>query len=232
MFQDQEIKAIFCARGGYGSSRLLDKIHYDLIKENPKILVGYSDITTLLMAIRRKTGLVTFHGPMIRELAVKDQSNWENLLRLLSSNQPIEWSLAEGTSLIQGKGIGPLIGGNLSLICHLIGTDFLPSLDGCILFIEEKGEALYRLDRMLTHLSLSDQLKGISGLITGGFEGCGEMSAINQLLKDTVLDLNIPLVTDIPVGHGQKNMALPLGIQAELDTKKMTLSIMEACVNE
>ena len=230
MFQDQEIKAIFCARGGYGSLRLLDKIRYDLIKENPKILVGYSDITALLMAIHRKTGLVTFHGPMIRELTAKDQSNWENLLRLLSSNQPTELSLIEGTALIQGQATGPLMGGNLSLICHLIGTDFMPSLDGCILFVEEKGEALYRLDRMLTHLSLTNQLKRISGLIAGRFEECGEMSTINQLLMDIALDLDIPLIAGVPVGHGQKNVALPLGIQAELDTNKMTLFITESCI--
>nr|MBC8459213.1 LD-carboxypeptidase [Deltaproteobacteria bacterium] len=172
------------------------------------------------------------HGPMIRELTAKDQSNWEDLLRLLSSNQPTELSLTEGTELVQGQATGPLMGGNLSLICHLIGTDFLPSLDGCILFVEEKGEALYRLDRMLTHLSLTNQLKGVSGLIAGRFEGCGEMSAINQLLMDIALDLDIPLIAGVPVGHGQKNVALPLGIQAELDTNKMTLSIMEACVNE
>ena len=221
---------MFCARGGYGSPRLLDKIHYALIKENPKVFVGYSDITGLLMAIHRKTGLITFHGPMIRDLAAKDQSNWENLLSLLSSNHPVKWDFTEGTALIEGKATGPLIGGNLSLICNLIGTDFLPSLNGCILFIEEKGEALYRLDRMLTHLSLSAQLKGISGLIAGRFEGCGEMSAINQLLTDTVSNMNIPLITDIPVGHGQKNLALPLGIHAELDTDKMTLSITEGCV--
>jgi len=232
MFQDQEIKAIFCARGGYGSLRLLDKIRYDLIKENPKILVGYSDITGLLMAIHRKTGLVTFHGPMVRELEAKDQSNWENLLRLLSSNQPTELSLTEGAALIQGRATGPLLGGNLSLICYLIGTDFMPSLDGCILFVEEKGEITYRLDRMLTYLSLTNQLKGISGLIAGKFEKCGGMPAINQLLMDIVLDLDIPLIAGVSIGHGQKNVALPLGIHAELDTNKMTLSIMEACVNE
>ena len=230
MFQDQEIKAIFCARGGYGSSRLLDKIHYDLIKKSSKIIVGYSDITSLLMAIHKKTGLVTFHGPMIKGLASKDQSNWENLLRLLSSNQPTELSLTEGTALTRGQAIGPLIGGNLSLICHLIGTDFMPSLDGCILFIEEKGEALYRIDRMLTHLSLTNRLKGISGLIAGRFEGCGQMSTINQLLMDIALDLDIPLISGVPVGHGQKNVALPLGIQAELDTNKTTLFITESCI--
>ncbi len=230
MFQDQEIRAIFCARGGYGSPRLLDKIHYALIKKNPKILVGYSDITALLMAVHKKTGLVTFHGPMVRELADKDQNNWENLLHLVSSNQPIKLSFAEGTALIQGRAMGTLMGGNLSLICHLIGTDFFPSLDGCILFVEERGEPLYRLDRMLTHLSLTNQLKGISGLVAGRFEGCGEISAINNLLADTVLDLEIPLVAGVSVGHGQKNLALPLGIQAELNTDNMILSITEGCV--
>ena len=159
MFQDKDIKAIFCARGGYGSLRLLSKIRYDLIKESPKIFVGYSDITALLMAIYKKTGLVTFHGPMFRELALRSQENWESLLGLLSSKQLVKLSLTEGSAFINGRATGPLIGGNLSLICHLLGTPFFPSLDGCILFIEEKGEALYRLDRMITHLALSKKLK-------------------------------------------------------------------------
>ena len=230
MLQDQEIKAIFCARGGYGSLRLLDKIRYDMIKENPKIFVGYSDMTALLMAIHAKTGLVTFHGPMVRELASGGQGNWESLLRVISSRQPLKLSLAEGTPLIQGKATGPLMGGNLSLICHLSGTPFLPSFYGCILFIEERGESLYRLDRMLTHLALTGQLKGISGLIAGNFEGCGDMSAINGLLIDMLLELDVPLATGLPAGHGPKNLALPLGLTAELDTDLMTLSITEECV--
>ena len=155
MFRDPEIQAIFCARGGYGSLRLLDKIDYDLIKENPKILVGYSDITALLMAIYKETGLITFHGPMVRELNQRGEDNWRHLLNLISLNQPLKVSLKQGSALRTGKATGPLLGGNLSMICHLVGTPFLPSLDDCILFLEEKGEPLYRLDRMMTHLKLS-----------------------------------------------------------------------------
>jgi muramoyltetrapeptide carboxypeptidase len=230
MFRDPEIAAIFCARGGYGSPRLLDMINYDLIKENPKILVGYSDITALLLAIHRKTGLITFHGPMVRELPKNNSRNWDSLLRLLSSGRPLELSLTENTALVPGRAKGPLIGGNLSLICNLLGTPFLPSLGGCILFIEERKEPIYRLDRMLNHLALSGELKSVSGLIAGQFEGCGDIAAINGVLMEIVSDLEIPLATGLPVGHGLENIALPLGGMAVLDTNQMTLSITEACV--
>lgn len=230
MFERKEIKAIFCARGGYGSQRLLDKVHYNTIKENPKIIVGYSDITALLMAIYKKTGLVTFHGPFVQELAYENQGNWDDLFRIISSDKPLKLDLECGTALIPGKASGPLVGGNLSLICHLLGTPFLPSFDGCTLFIEEKGEPLYRLDRMLTHLALTGQLKRLSGFIAGTFEGCGNISAINRILMDMLFKLGIPLVTGVPVGHGSKNMALPIGLVTDLDTDLMTLSIGEACV--
>lgn len=230
MFRDPEIDAVFCARGGYGSPRLLDMIDYDLIKENPKIFVGYSDITALLMAVHGKTGLITFHGPMVRELPKNKSRNWGSLLRLLSSSQSLKLGLTEKTALVPGSAKGPLIGGNLSLICNLLGTPFLPSLGGCILFIEERKEPIYRLDRMLNHLALSGELKRLSGLIAGQFEGCGDTAAINGLLMELVSDLEIPLATGLPVGHGPENIALPLGAVAVLDTNQMTLSITEACV--
>jgi muramoyltetrapeptide carboxypeptidase len=230
MFRDNEIKAVFCTRGGYGTMRLLDDISYDMIKENPKIFVGYSDITALLMAILKKTGLITFHGPMVRGLATKNQRNWESLLHAISSREPIKLSFQDGTTLVAGKADGKLIGGNLSMLCHLVGTPYLPSLDGCILFVEEKGEALYRLDRMLNHLRLSGRLTGLSGLVVGGFEECPDMSAIKDLLVDILSDLDIPLATGLPVGHGLKNMALPLGLPAKLDTDSKTLSITETAV--
>jgi muramoyltetrapeptide carboxypeptidase len=230
MFRDKDIKAIFCTRGGYGTMRLLDNINYEIIKENPKIFVGYSDITALLMAILKKTGLITFHGPMVRGLATKNQGNWESLLHAISSNEPLKLSFQEGTILVAGKADGKLIGGNLSMLCHLVGTPYLPSLDGCILFVEEKGEDLYRLDRMLNHLRLSGQLSGLSGLIAGGFEECPDMSAIKDLLLDILSCLDIPLATGLPVGHGLKNLALPLGLPAKLDTDSKTLSLMETAI--
>jgi len=230
MFQDRKTKAIFCARGGYGTLRLLDKIDYDLIRENPKIIVGYSDITALLMAINKETGLITFHGPMVRGLSALHDNSRESLFRLISSNQPVSFSPMAGNPLIVGRATGPLIGGNLSLICHLIGTPFLPSLEGSLLFIEDKGEPLYRIDRMLTHLALAGQLKGIAGLIGGEFIKCGDPSAVDDLLNTAASELEIPLITGFPIGHGLKNTALPLGIPARLDADSMTLSTLEPCV--
>ncbi len=230
MLEDQETKAIFCTRGGYGSLRLLDKIRYDLIEKTQKIIVGYSDITALLMAVHKKTGLITFHGPMVRGLANDEDRNWKSLLRLLSSRNPITLGLDECSLLVPGKATGPLIGGNLSLICHLLGTPFLPSFDGCILFIEDIGEALYRMDRMLTHLVLTGKINGIIGLIAGQFEGCGDNADVNLLLNKLVTELEIPLVAGFPIGHGEKNIALPIGQTAVLDTERMTLTIEEPCV--
>jgi muramoyltetrapeptide carboxypeptidase len=230
MFQDPGIKAIFCARGGYGSLRLLDRIDYGLIKKNPKIFVGYSDVTALLMAIHNKAGLMTIHGPMVRDLSRKNQDHWENLRTLLTSGGPLKIGLIEGAILAPGKAAGKLLGGNLSLICHLVGTSYLPSLEGCILFIEETAEPLYRLDRMLTHLALSGRLKGLSGVIAGEFENCGPSSPVQKLLLEKLIDLGIPVAAGLPVGHGSRNLPLPIGLKAELDTHLMTLSVTEPCV--
>jgi muramoyltetrapeptide carboxypeptidase len=229
MFRDEEVAAVFCARGGYGSLRLLEKIDYDLIREHPKILVGYSDITALLMAIFQKTGLVAFHGPMVRGLSTVSSDSLEGLLGILSSDQPVSFDHIKGNPLLLGQAEGPLMGGNLSLICHLVGTPFLPSLEGCILFMEDRGEPLYRIDRMLTHLSLAGQLNGIAGLIAGEFIDCGQPSEIDHLLMNLASGLNIPLVTRFPAGHGQNNLTLPLGVPAHLDTRRMTLSTAKPC---
>ena len=230
MFTDTRVKAIICARGGYGTLRILDKIDYQIIRENPKILVGYSDITALLLAIYKKTGLVTFHGPVVKELTKRTIGNLESFLNLVSSDGRLELELAGGKVLKPGQATGTLLGGNLSLISSLIGSPFMPSLKGAILFIEEKGEDLYRIDRMLTHLRLSGILAELRGLIAGTFEDCGDRASVDRVLLDTVSDLNIPLVTGLPVGHGLINISLPIGIQANMDTEKMILRMLEPCV--
>jgi muramoyltetrapeptide carboxypeptidase len=230
MLENQDVKVIFCARGGYGTMRLLEKIDFDLVRRNPKIIVGYSDITALLLAIYKKTGLVTFHGTMIKELSKNRNRNLASFLDLVSSDKMGKADLANGIRLVPGKAEGTLLGGNLSLICHLVGTPFMPSLKKSILFVEEKEEPLYRIDRMMTHLRLSGQLKGLVGLIAGTFEGCGDISSINGVLRETVSDLQIPLVSGLPVGHGLENISLPIGVQASLDTEAMILSITESCV--
>ena len=231
MFLDQEIKAIFCARGGYGCLRILEKLDFRVIQENPKILVGFSDITALLMAIHGMTGLVVFHGPMVRDLASGHPHNRESLFHMLSSAQPLSWDLSQCEILRPGKARGPLMGGNLSLVCHLLGTPFMPSLHGCILFLEDRGEVAYRVDRLLTHLRLSGRLKGITGIIAGQFDETGIDAPQNRLLLDIAADLGVPFVAGFPVGHGKRNTTLPMGPSALLDTDLMTLTIGEECVS-
>jgi muramoyltetrapeptide carboxypeptidase len=231
MFEDKEIKAVLCARGGYGTLRILDRIDFELIRNHPKIIVGYSDITALLLAIYRHTGLVTFHGPVVREFPKNREKNLNAILELVRGESLPRLDLTNGNVLRQGKGTGILLGGNLSLMTSLIGTTFLPSLKGTIVFIEERDEPLYRIDRMLTHLRLSGVLNGIRGLVVGRFETCGDMDAIDGLLLDAVADQDIPVMTGLPVGHGQENITLPLGLEVSIDTDQIALSFAEACVS-
>ena len=231
MFEDSEIKAILCARGGYGTVRILDRIDFDLIRDHPKIIVGYSDITALLLSIYRYTGLVTFHGPVVREFLKNSEQNLNAILELVRGETLPRLSLTNGSALRQGKGTGILLGGNLSLMTSLIGTPFLPSCKGAIVFIEDRDEPLYRVDRMLTQLRLSGVLNEIHGLVAGRFEECGDMDAIEGLLLDTVKDQDIPVMTGLPVGHGKENITLPLGLKVSIDTDQMALSLAEPCVS-
>lgn len=227
MFENPDIRAVICSRGGYGTMRLLPRIRYDLIGQNPKILVGFSDITALLLSLYAKTGLVTFHGPVVRGLGAGTQDNGKSLFRMLTSEGPFEVDLKNnGTVVVPGRVQGLLLGGNLSLLCHLMGTPFLHSLSGTMLFVEEKGEALYRVDRMLTHLMLSGELDGLAGLVGGGFEDCGDPSGLKSLFKEIFSEVTFPVVLGLPVGHGPRNVSLPIGMMATLDTERMTL-----CVN-
>lgn len=230
MFTNKDVKAVFCARGGYGTIRLLDRIDFNVIRKNPKIIAGYSDVTALLLAIFNNAGLVTFHGPIIRDLVRGMKNNLDHLLDLLSSETEHVMDLSRGSVIKQGHASGTVIGGNLSLICSLAGTPFMPRTKGLILFIEDRGEPLYRIDRMLTHLRLAGVIKGLSGLIAGSFTDCGNMRDIKKILKDVTSDTDIPVVSGLPVGHGKKNKTMPIGLHADLDTGNMRLSFLETCV--
>jgi muramoyltetrapeptide carboxypeptidase len=230
MFANKSVKAIFCARGGYGTIRLLDRIDYDLIKKSPKIIAGYSDITALLFAIFRNTGLVTFHGPVLRDAGRGSKNNLNDLLKLLSSKTPHELDFSDGAVIREGQAGGIVLGGNLSLICSLAGTPYMPGTKGAILFIEDKGEPIYRIDRMLSQLRLAGILDGLSGLIAGSFTDCGDMKDINRILRETTSGTGIPVVSGLPVGHDRKNKAIPIGIHAEIDTKDGSLFFSETSV--
>ena len=230
MFRDRKIKAILCARGGYGTHRILQKLDFGLFSRNPKIFVGYSDITALLFALFKKSGLITLHGPVLRDLLKGDGRNAALLLKLMTSGEWTTVNFPSGTAIKEGRAEGVVLGGNLSLICHLIGTPFLPSFKGKLLFIEEKGEPLYRIDRMLTHLLLSGELEKCAGFMVGTLEGCGDPASVMELVRERCSRLNMPIVSGLPVGHGEQNVPLPIGVKAVLDTKKMSLVFIEPCV--
>lgn len=229
MFSDASVKAILCARGGFGTIRLLDRIDYDLVRSNPKIIAGYSDITALLFALFIETGLITFHGPVLRNLSHDTQDNLGSLLETISSGESQAVDLSGGVALKRGKARGVVIGGNLSLISSLIGTPYMPNMKGAILFIEDTNEPLYRIDRMLNHLRLAGIIDDLAGLIAGNFTDCGEAEEINRLLREVTHGKDIPVVDGLPVGHGTENKTIPMGILAELDTKEMRLSFLETC---
>ncbi len=230
MIQDPHVKAVFCGRGGYGILRIIDKIDYGLIRNNPKIIVGFSDISALLLAAFHKSGLVSFHGPMVRSLGRGDPNNWTHLVSCLTSVTAYENNLDGCSVLTPGTGSGRLVGGNLSLLSHLVGTPYMPSLEGAILFLEDIGEAPYRIDRMLTHLKLTGLLDGLNAIIAGEFTNCEDVTQIDRLFSEMGSHLGIPVVSGFPIGHGPQNLTLPIGISARLDTERMTLTIKEACV--
>ena len=232
MFRNDDVRAILCARGGYGIHRILEKIDYTLAKKSPKIIVGYSDITALLIALYRKAGLVTFHGPMAKGLGKNENRNLESFLQLITSGSRITFALSHGKVLRPGKGRGVLLGGNLSLLCHLIGTPFMPGPRGKILFIEEKGEPLYRIDRMLTYLKLAGFLGQCAGVVFGEFSECGEATSIIEVLEERTRELRVPVMTGLKVGHGLENMAVPVGVRAILDTETMSMTLAEPSVSD
>lgn len=230
VFRDKKIKAVFCARGGYGTHRILQKLNYGLFTRNPKIVVGYSDITALLFALYKKSGILTIHGPVLRDLLKGEGGNAALLVKLMTSEELITVNFPSGSVVKRGRAEGVILGGNLSLICHLIGTPFLPSFKGKLLFIEEKGEPLYRIDRMLTYLRLCGELEKCAGLMLGTFEECGDPASVLDLVSERCSGLSIPVVTGLPLGHGEQNVPLPIGARAALDTRTMSLKIKEACV--
>ena len=223
-FADDHIKAILCARGGYGSIRLLSMLDYQTIRDNPKIFVGFSDMTILLSALYAKCGLVTFHGPLVTTLNESDQASRDSLKKALTSSKRVEISLADSVILKPGTATGLVIGGNLTSLCHLAGTAYHIKGDGHILFLEDRGEAVYRIDRMLMHLKLAGCFKKISGLVLGSFEECGNYADIVALVQDLFDGVDIPVITGFGAGHGKRNLTIPVGLSATLDTNCRMLS--------
>ncbi|MBU2552558.1 MAG: LD-carboxypeptidase [Proteobacteria bacterium] len=227
LWSDPRIKAIFCARGGYGSMRILDLVDYERVRADPKIVVGFSDLTALLLALHQTTGLVCFHGPVVTSLADEEEDGLDHLTRLLTGLPVFPLEIDPDRVLMPGRTEGPLLGGNLTMLVHLMATPWLPDLSGAILFIEETGEAPYRVDRMLTTLRLAGLLERCAGIVLGHFENCGDAEALEGVLRGNLAGFHGPVAAGLPAGHGRPNLALPLGPRAVLDTELGLFGMVE-----
>lgn len=246
-FADKNVKAIICSRGGYGTPRILNKIDYGIIKKNPKILVGYSDITALQLAIFKKTGLITFSGPMMAvEFGVEfgkkiDPFTEEKFFDMVTSIKKIGVlkSHKEYRLSFRGKkkSKGRLLGGNLSLITSILGTEYLPDFSDSVLLLEEVSEEPYSIDRMFTQLRLAGILQNISGLALGQFTNCAAEEpdkphrTLEEILIKDVLSNGLASVSNIPYGHLPVKLTLPIGALVSVDPVKKKFSIDEPAVS-
>lgn len=228
MMADSGVQAVVCARGGYGVLRILEHLDYRTIAGHAKLLMGFSDITALHQALQLKTGLITFHGPMVTTLARGDKNSLRAWRDSLMGARNFSIGLDGLRVLKAGSAEGILTGGNLATLCHLVATPFGADYAGTVLMIEDVGEAPYRIDRMLTQMLMAGVLDGIAGLVVGRFEDCGTDDEINALILERFGNLDIPIVSGAPVGHGDLNLPLPLGVKVRLDTIGNGLSVLES----
>ncbi len=244
-FQNPEIDAVWCIRGGYGAGRLLPNLDYEIIRRNPKPLIGYSDVTALHLAIHQRTGLVTFHGPVAASDYPEDTLlHFRSMLMqpmapyiIAAPTEGIEFEPPEYQPFVitPGQASGALTGGNLALLSSLAGTPFAPVFKKKIVFIEDVGEQPYRLDRMLTQLLQATDLAQAAGIALGVFNDCqpkpdSPSLSLPDALRDRLGGLGIPVVYGIPFGHVAHQATFPYGIEAKLDADRMVLTILEMAV--
>lgn len=231
LFQDPEVKAVICARGGFGTLRALPMIDFDLIRQNPKPLIGFSDCTALLVTVVERSLLQVIHGPVVTSLATDDRATIDALYLALVSPE-LERTLTDPVVLRGGHATGTLVGGNLTTLAHLTGTEYQPDLNGCILFIEDVSEAPYRIDRMLSHLKLAGLLDGVAGVMAGSFENCGDIGLIHEILLDIFESDSVPVLAGVDAGHGVTNRAFVMGGRVILDTDAAAIRWVSALPTE
>jgi len=231
-FADTSIKAIMCARGGYGSIRILSLLDYKTIQKNPKIFIGFSDVSALLSTLYLRCRLVTFHGPTVTTLGNSDQKTKDSLFSMITSGEKPEIAMESGITIHPGSASGPVLGGNLKTLCHLLGTRFQPEFKGCILFFEDRGEVAYRIDRMLSQMKLAGCFNSLAGLILGNFEDCGDTDDIIRIVDDIFKDDKIPIIAGLEVGHGKRNLAIPTGLKATLNADLKVLAFHEPATSD
>ncbi|MBW3662225.1 MAG: LD-carboxypeptidase [Actinobacteria bacterium] len=238
--RDPSIRAIWAVRGGYGAGRIVDLVRWQSLREDPKLLLGFSDVTALLVAAWERTGLITIHAPSVSGLAgVVGTAGEAHLRRLVSATEApgeVVWASTPPTSLHDGRGAGRLVGGNLAMLCSLLGTVDEPDTRGTIVFLEEVGEPPYRIDRMLIQLLRAGLLDEVEGLVIGRHVRCdpapGRASlSADEVVADVLGGLGIPTIVDAPIGHHAGQFALPLGVRATLDADTASLTLHEPAVS-
>jgi muramoyltetrapeptide carboxypeptidase len=245
-FADEDVDAVWCSRGGWGAMRILDLVDFGVIKDNPKIFIGYSDITTLHIAIHQRTGLVTFHGPSLEGYAgdnpEKDaptgKDNIDRALALLSRAEP--WGRIENPptgmllrTIVPGKAKGPIVGGNLSMAVHTLGTEDSIDTDGRLLFLEDVYVSEYDIERMLTHMLLARKFQKVKGIIFGQVSNFPKREDPTPSLEDVLQDRlgvlrGVPSFTGLCCGHGRHRLVIPEGVKASMDATDPRLTIEES----
>jgi len=227
LFADPAVQAVICARGGYGSMRILRFLDFKIIQNNPKIFVGFSDISVLLFILHVRCSLVTFHGPVVTTLANTDEQTIAAMLKVMTADKIFDLKPEKGIALKPGVCSGVVVGGNLTTLCHLAGTPYTPNFNGKILFLEDRGEAPYRIDRMLTQMKLAGCFEGLKGLFLGSFEACGKLDDIFRIVQEVFNDVNIPILSGFEIGHARVNITIPIGLRATLDADRQILTFHE-----
>jgi muramoyltetrapeptide carboxypeptidase len=240
MFTDPSIDAIICARGGYGANKVIPLLDYELIKKNPKIFLGYSDITSYLISITQRSELVTFHGPMLS--SYKDgfvEYNFNQMINILSGKrdaQIVAPKTMEPHILKAGNAVGPLWGGNLTLMINRLGTNDAYDTTNAILFLEDLNEYYYSFERMLIHLQKAGMLDNISGLIIGELinikdEDISFSKSTDEIVMDICGEMDFPIVTNFPCGHGSYQATLPISLPVELQAERtISIKLLESAV--
>lgn len=224
---DATVRAVFCVRGGYGMMRLLPEL--EGIALTPKPVIGFSDITALHQLLQRQR-LVSIHGPVLTQLSRLDAPTHARLFELLESEAPAV-DLTGLETYVGGTAEGPLLGGNLSVLTRLLGTPFLAPLEGAILLLEDVGERPYRLDRMWTHLALAGVFRQVRGIVLGEFTGCEDKEAdysSGDILRELAAATGLPCAAGFPLGHGERNQPVPLGVRVRLDADSRRVTFLES----
>ncbi|MDZ8053323.1 MAG: LD-carboxypeptidase [Aulosira sp. ZfuVER01] len=238
MFADKSVKAIIAMRGGWGCNRILPLLNYANIRSHPKILMGYSDITSLLLAINARSRLITFHGPVAT--STWNQFTVDYVKRILFAGEAVTMENpttkeVQFSTVVPGKAKGKLVGGNLSVLAAMVGSPYLPVWNQNILFLEEIGEDVYRVDRMLTQLKNAGILNRIAGLIFGQCTNCSlgdePNFTLTQVLQDHILPLNIPSWYGSAIGHIKDKFTLPVGVQVEINANTGIIQMLEPSVS-